>query len=120
MRVARLKNKAWFFGGAALGLAIPFGMRVYERLLMLGDVRPVVQWLFWPTSLFSLFRHPSTVSGEAILFAFAALSNALLYGLLAKVLRRASIVIVLFVLIAVWISLPPSATRIRTISADGK
>lgn len=34
----RLKHKAWFFAGAALGLAIPIGVRVYERVLMLGEV----------------------------------------------------------------------------------
>ena len=50
--VVRLKRKAWFFGGAALGLAIPIAIRVYERVLMLGEVRPIVRWLFWPTSLF--------------------------------------------------------------------
>jgi len=104
----RVKNKAWFFGGAALGLAIPLGMRVYERVLMLGHVRPVALWLFWPTSLFMNFRQSYTVTSDVLLFSLMILCNALLYGLLASVLRRASIGVAALLLIVVWVFLPPS------------
>ncbi len=107
-RVVRVKNKAWFFGGAALGLAIPLGMRVYERVLMLGHVRPVALWLFWPTSLFMNFRQSYTVTSDVLLFSLMILCNALLYGLLASVLRRASIGVAALLLIVVWVFLPPS------------
>jgi len=108
----RLKGKAWFFGGAAVGLALPFGMRVYERVLMLGPVRPIVRWLFWPTSLFLSFSRSSTRT-SAVILILTALGNAVLYGCLASLLRRRSLGFALLMLIVVWLFLPPSDTSLR-------
>jgi hypothetical protein len=104
----RLKHKAWFFGGAALGLATPVGIRVYERLLTIGEVRPVVRWLFWPTSLLMDFGPWTALRWEAPFFWLLILGNALLYGLLAALLRRASISVAVLLVVASWIVLPPS------------
>ncbi len=111
--VVRLKRKAWFFGGAALGLAIPIAIRVYERVLMLGEVRPIVRWLFWPTSLFLDFGPWTALRWEVLFFWLLILGNALLYGLLAVLLRRASISVAVLLLVASWIVLPPSDTTLR-------
>lgn len=107
-RIVSLKHKAWFLGGATLGLAIPFGLRLYERVWMLGRVRPIVLWLFWPTSSFMGLSPPSGLTTGIILFALIFLGNALLYGLIAAFLRRASVAVIALLLIAVWILLPPS------------
>ena len=107
----RLKHKAWFFSGAALGLAIPIGIRaydVYERLLLLDGVPPFVQWLFWPTSLFMGFVRSYSETVEGILASLIFLGNALLYGVLAATFRRASIGIAAFLLFVAWMALPPS------------
>jgi hypothetical protein len=104
----RLKHKAWFFGGAALGLAIPIGLRVYERLLMLVGVRPIVRWLFWPTSLFFDFGPWTALRSEVTFVLLMILVNALLYALLATMLCRASIAVVVLLFVAAWIALPPS------------
>jgi hypothetical protein len=101
-----VKHKTWFFGGAALGLAIAFGMRLYERIWMLGEVHPIVRWLFWPTSFF--MDHSSSITGSAALFALVVLGNALLYGFLAWILRRASIGVAALMLVGAWIIQPPS------------
>jgi hypothetical protein len=106
----RLKHKAWFFGGAALGLAIPIAMRaydVYEGLLMLDGVPPFVRWLFWPTSFFVEFRYPGLILALLIFFG-----NALLYGVLAGVLRRASIAIAALLVVVAWMAVPPSDTTL--------
>ena len=104
----RLKHKGWFFGGVALGLTIPIAIRIYERLLMLGGVRPIVRWLFWPTSLFLDFGPWTAQRYEVIFVLLLILGNALLYGLLATVLRRASIGVAILLLVVGWIVLPPS------------
>src|SRR3989442_503745 len=106
--VVRLKRKAWFFGGAALGLAIPIAIRVYERVLMLGEVRPIVRWLFWPASLFLDFGPWTALRWEVLFVLLTILGNALLYGVLARVLRRASIGVAILLVVASWIVLPPS------------
>ena len=106
----RLKHKAWFFGGAGLGLAIPIGIRaydLYERLLLLDGVPPFVRWLFWPTSFLVEFRYPGVILALLIFFG-----NALLYGVLAAVFRRASIGIAALLLFLAWLALPPSDTTL--------
>jgi hypothetical protein len=108
----RVKHKAWFFSGAALGLAIEFGMKLYEKIWMLGEVRPIVRWLFWPTSFFMDRWSPN--SGLAALFALVVLGNALLYGFLAWILRRASIGVVALMLVGAWIIQPPSDSSLTT------
>jgi hypothetical protein len=107
-RVMSLKHKGWFFGGAALGLAIPFLLRSYEWVWMLGHVRPVVLWLFWPTSFLMDFSRPPGLAAGIVLFVLIFLGNALLYGLLAAFLRRAFVALIALLLIVVWILLPPS------------
>ena len=111
----RLQYKAWFFGGAALGLAVPIGIRVYdlyERLLSLDGVPTFVRWLFWPTSFFVEFSSPSTLTSGIIIALLIFLGNALLYGLLAAVLRHASIGLAALLLLAAWMALPPSDTTL--------
>src|SRR5437899_17224 len=57
------------------------------------------------TSLFMNFRQSYS---DVLLFSLMILCNALLYGLLASVLRRASIGVAALLLIVVWVFLPPS------------
>ena len=110
-----VKHKAWFVSGVAVGLAVPLGMRIYEGVLMLGHVRPVVLWLFWPTSILyaSLSQQVSSATTFTILACLLILGNSLLYGLLAMALRRASIGVVLLLFVAVWILRPPSDDALR-------
>lgn len=105
---SRLKHKAWFVGGAVLGLGIPIGIRMYERVLMLGHVRPIGLWVLWPTSLLMTLSRPYEVTTGAIFFLLTTLGNALLFGWLASVFRRASIGIAAVLVVVVWIALPPS------------
>jgi hypothetical protein len=107
-----LKYKAWFFGGAAVGLALPFAINMYGRVMMLGPVRPIALWLLWPTSLLFTFSHSYTGAGAVILFLFTALGNAFLFGWLASLLRNASLAIALFIPVIVWVFSPPSDTSL--------
>jgi hypothetical protein len=96
------------FRGGCPGLAIPFLLRFYEWVWMLGRVRPIVLWLFWPTSLLMDFSRPRALATGIILVVLIFLSNALLYGFLAAFLRRAFVAVIALLLIVVWILLPPS------------
>lgn len=98
----------WFFAGAAVGAAVPLGMRLYERVFMWGYVRPIGEWLFWPTSLLLYVSESQSATTHAVLFFTAILSNAILYALVASVLRRGSLAVLAVLIITIWIALPPS------------
>jgi hypothetical protein len=71
------------------------------------EVPPVVQWLSWPTSLLLDFGPWTALRWEGLFVLLMLLGNALLYGLLAALLRRASIGIAVLLLVVAWIALPP-------------
>jgi hypothetical protein len=98
----------WFYAGALLGVITPVALRSFEHVWMLGHVPPIVEWLFWPTSLLMNFAHSHSATITTTLSVVLIVANAALYGLLAFSLRMASIgVAILFLLIA-WIFSPPS------------
>jgi hypothetical protein len=101
------KHKGWLIGGAALGLTLPFAVKVHEAVTLDG-VRPVVIWLLWPTSLIFVISRSYPEISDKILFVVAVLGNAILYGLLAKVLRRAILGLAVLAPILIWTFSPPS------------
>jgi hypothetical protein len=106
------KGKGWLIGGAILGLALPFTIKWYE-IQALSPVRPIARWLLWPTSLVCNLTPRSTDAGTAILILITALGNAILYSLLAGVLRRAFLGVALLVPMLIWLFLPPSDTSLK-------
>jgi hypothetical protein len=96
-------RKGWFFGGAALGLATPVGIQAYEKALMLGWLHPLARLLCWPTSFFLL-----PINNDALAMLFAYFANSLLYALIAVWLRRASIAVLLVMLLVIWFYVPLS------------
>lgn len=108
----RITVKSWLSCGLTIGLAIPFAMRIYERVLILGPVRPIVQWLFWPASLLFHFSHSST-SVPLILLLLTILTNALLFAWIASLSRRRFPILILLMLVVAWFFLPPSDKSLR-------
>jgi hypothetical protein len=101
-------SKTWIIAGAAVGLAIPLVLRVYE-ILQFGHVRPAVLCLFWPTSFVAAFNEPHA----PWMVALAVLANTLVFGTVAGILRRAFPVALAALLIAAWVFLPPSNAALR-------
>jgi len=103
------KHKRWLIGGAALGLTLPFAIKVYQVVTFDFDaVRPIAIWLLWPTSLIFVIGRSYPEISDKLLFGVAVLGNAILYGLLAKVLRRALLGFVVLAPILIWTFSPPS------------
>jgi hypothetical protein len=101
------RHNGWLIRGAALGLTLPFAIKAYQ-VVTFGAVRPIVIWLLWPTSLiFGISRSYPEINNK-ILFGVAVLGNAILYGLLAKVLRRAILGLAVLAPILIWTFSPPS------------
>ena|SRR5437773_9197484 len=73
------KHKGWLIGGAALGLTLPFAVKMYEAATLDG-VRPVVIWLLWPMSLIFVISRSYPEISDKILFGVAMLGNAILYS----------------------------------------
>jgi hypothetical protein len=103
-----VNRKAWIVVGCAFGLAVPVAIQVYEGMLRLWYARPVVFWLFFPTSLVVRYRFLYDGSTALLLRVLVILANALLYGWLAFLLRRAFLVLICSLLLITWLLLPPS------------
>jgi hypothetical protein len=101
------KHKGWLIGGAALGLALAFAIKAYQ-LVAYDAVRPIAIWLLWPTSLIFVISRSYPEISDKFLFGVAVLGNAILYGLLAKVLRRALLGLAVVAPILIWTFSPPS------------
>src|SRR5207245_7906191 len=94
--------------GAAVGLAIPVVLRVYE-ILQFGLVRPAVLCLFWPTSLVASFNYPHS----PLLMAFTILGNMFVFGAVAAILRRRFLIVLTALFFFAWTFSPPSNTALR-------
>jgi len=101
------KHKGWLIGGATLGLTLAFAVAAYQMMAW-DSVRPIAIWLLWPTSLIFVISRSYPEISWKILFAVAVLGNAILYGLLAKVLRRALLGFTVLAPILIWTFSPPS------------
>jgi hypothetical protein len=101
------RHNGWLIGGAALGLTLAFAVAAYQ-VVAWDSVRPIAIWLLWPTSLIFVIGRSYPGLHDKLLFGVAVLGNAILYGLLAKALRRALLGLAVLAPILIWTFSPPS------------
>lgn len=102
-----MRKQTWLACGAAVGLLLPFCIRVYERVLMIGHIRPIVVWAMWPTSL--LMPHEVLSStAYAVVSLLAVILNAVLFGVIFMALRRKAPIVCVVLALVVWMLSPPS------------
>jgi len=101
----RLNNR-WMIAGAALGLALAFGIQGYAAM-MRGHLPPVLMFLFWPSGFIASFYYPT-----APLLLPAILVNALLFAAVGAILRSRSLLVLAALIIVAWWVAPPSESRL--------
>ena len=118
-----MKSKIWFLAGAIFGLFAPiilalaqrYGCRIHPSGFLL--FRPGL-FIAWPFAYFDAFR--TMTAGEVVVAALVFLGNALIFGLMSLVLRRAFPALTGLMLLAVWLQLPPSDRKLKQRFADNR
>ena len=110
-----MKRRTWLFIGAGFGFSIPILLNALQRFGP-WHVRPVAHFLFRPGLILLMpvgeFLQ-RTFGVMPFLTLLILVVNALVFGGLAYGLQRGFLVLIALLLIIIYVSLPPSDTKLE-------